>query len=732
MLLIVLAVATLFFINYPDKARAWAGFDTTKATDLQSANKDTQISTNSKSIKINLLNKSLQPIEGIALEATRLINSESYNSIINYQPIADINDVFGIDENANLATKINLTFPDTSYLIIPDTNLIANLNADYLRGKTPGTEINNLAYFNDTGKIAGLDLNLSQYGLKSESLSQFSLTTSMQLAQIISDGTGTGGQLVFSNSPTLTTPILGDALAASVTTGLIKAGTDSTSAIMFSSVNGTPLLTLDTLNKKLIMSNATGPSFVEFHNASTGGHVSVGLLGGSPEANLSYNMDYTTRVHKYYDSTKNATWLALNANAWGIQYAPAGSTANDMWYGTGGSIPLLGLLATKQLIIGSSATEYAAGGFDGRLTVPRTADFPSITGGTSGDLIIDGHQTKGTPGIVIINNYNNGQVLLGKGGGNIGLGINGTLAAEKATLPSDGKIGWENSPGVVDTNLYRNAADTLKTDDAFVADGGITSNSFKIGNNALDASEWGNLDGLDQPLSTFSTPRFSRLGIGSTADPMISLAVSKTAQQSSIETIQKWSVSDDTNSFVQMINASASNGYFVPALFSYHASTTYPSFTMYGRASADTGTTPVQVIDSRLAASALTNRPLLAIRSYGIDKVSFGANGSATFSGAISTPSLTTSFGALGITPAAGENLNITLSATGDFVLNTDQLYADTSTGNIGIGTTAPTSKLQVVGLPVYTDNASAIAGGLTAGAFYRTGSDPDLVGVVH
>jgi hypothetical protein len=41
--------------------------------------------------------------------------------------------------------------------------------------------------------------------------------------------------------------------------------------------------------------------------------------------------------------------------------------------------------------------------------------------------------------------------------------------------------------------------------------------------------------------------------------------------------------------------------------------------------------------------------------------------------------------------------------------------------GNVGIGTTAPTSKLQVVGLPSYLDNAAAIAGGLTVGAFYHT-----------
>lgn len=57
--------------------------------------------------------------------------------------------------------------------------------------------------------------------------------------------------------------------------------------------------------------------------------------------------------------------------------------------------------------------------------------------------------------------------------GNVGIGT--TSPAELLTLGTTGKIGWEASGGVVDTNLYRSAANTLKTDDLFQAVGGYNS-----------------------------------------------------------------------------------------------------------------------------------------------------------------------------------------------------------------------------------------------------------------
>ncbi len=63
----------------------------------------------------------------------------------------------------------------------------------------------------------------------------------------------------------------------------------------------------------------------------------------------------------------------------------------------------------------------------------------------------------------------------------------------------------------------------------------------------------------------------------------------------------------------------------------------------------------------------------------------------------VSTPSLI-STGAVTITPTGGSNLNVSLSTTGDFVVNTSQFYVDTSAAFIGIGTTTPAYKVDIFG----------------------------------
>jgi len=87
----------------------------------------------------------------------------------------------------------------------------------------------------------------------------------------------------------------------------------------------------------------------------------------------------------------------------------------------------------------------------------------------------------------------------------------------------------------------------------------------------------------------------------------------------------------------------------------------------------------------------------------------------------------------LSLLEATGTNFMIAYdSGAVVFVNGSAETARLTHAGLLGIGTPNPTSKLHVLGLAVHANNAAALAGGLTAGAFYRTGADPDLVCVVH
>ena len=128
--------------------------------------------------------------------------------------------------------------------------------------------------------------------------------------------------------------------------------------------------------------------------------------------------------------------------------------------------------------------------------------------------------------------------------------------------------------------------------------------------------------------------------------------------------------------------------------------------TLLGVSNAD-GTTPVTVY-----ADPTTHRLLVSESSSAAgsdtqvqfnDGGSFGGDAGFTYNkttdavtiaGSLSTPSIITASGALTVTPAAGSNINFALSTTGDFAVNTDDLYVDTSAGFVGLSTTAPTHTL--------------------------------------
>jgi len=180
----------------------------------------------------------------------------------------------------------------------------------------------------------------------------------------------------------------------------------------------------------------------------------------------------------------------------------------------------------------------------------------------------------------------------------------------------------------------------------------------------------------------------------------------------------------------------ANDGFTVLSSITYQEAN--PSTFITGISQYNTATFPGLVIDSALSGFSDIYRAIsgniLIYSNYDNSNGILQTNGNVV-------PSITNSY-SLGTssyiwTNLYSQTLTPTSMTTGYFpyktsgaLSNTSPIYTDGT--NVGIGTVTPNSKLAVVGLPVYANNAAAITGGLAAGDFYRTGGDPDLVCVVH
>ncbi len=85
----------------------------------------------------------------------------------------------------------------------------------------------------------------------------------------------------------------------------------------------------------------------------------------------------------------------------------------------------------------------------------------------------------------------------------------------------------------------------------------------------------------------------------------------------------------------------------------------------------------------------------------------------------VTTPLLSTASSDLSIAPAAGSNVNINLSTTGNFAVNTNQLYVNTLSGNVGIGTTTPGTQLHITGGMAYQATSTVPATAASQGRIY-------------
>lgn len=188
----------------------------------------------------------------------------------------------------------------------------------------------------------------------SNKLSAFAATTSAELAGVVSDETGTGA-LVFANTPTLVTPVLGVATATSINKMAITApATGSTLAVAdgktltanktltFDGTDGTTmtfpatsatLARTDAANTFTGVQTMTSPAFTT--PAFTGAFSGTYSLGGTPTINVAAAVGGTW--------TAAATWT-LPAHTLGGTVSGSGNQINNVVIGA--STPLAGTFTT--------------------------------------------------------------------------------------------------------------------------------------------------------------------------------------------------------------------------------------------------------------------------------------------------------------------------------------------------------------------------------------------------
>lgn len=171
-------------------------------------------------------------------------------------------------------------------------------------------------------------------------------------------------------------------------------------------------------------------------------------------------------------------------------------------------------------------------------------------------------------------------------------------------------------------------------------------------------------------------------------------------------------------------NANVTNGYADYNLLSITGAgltpNVYGSFIRLANGSTNTGTV--------VKASGLELSNVLSGANNVTDNFGLNIN-TGTFTG--STGNITNNYGIYVLSNKIGtgsidNNYGLYLSPIAGGTTNNYSIYSNGGNSyfkdNVGIGTTTPTSKLQVVGLPVHAHNAAAITAGLTAGAFYHAG----------